>query len=153
MCRCSKECELPVAKWVLRKEAKLYCFSGSLPRGWPAARTCGLDLEWSKVQWKHISMWGNCWEEASHRLSPCAQQDSQYLDAQYPEDKDHTNTKTFAPFLSFAQLTTCCHTFFKPRANDYTTKPLILLKGMFFLKLCTNDYITTMYLAGWCVSP
>ena len=28
-----------------------------------------------------------------------------------------------------------------PRANDYITKQLILLKGMFFLKLCTNDYI------------
>ena len=27
-------------------------------------------------------------------------------------------------------------TFFKPRANDYTTKQLILLKGMFFLKFC-----------------
>ena len=24
-------------------------------------------------------------------------------------------------------------------------KKLILLKDMFFLKLCTNDYITTMY--------
>ena len=29
-----------------------------------------------------------------------------------------------------------------PGANDYTTKQLILpKKGMFFLKLCTNDYI------------
>ena len=33
---------------------------------------------------------------------------------------------------------------FKARMNDYTTKQLILLKCMFFLKLCTNDYITTM---------
>ena len=33
----------------------------------------------------------------------------------------------------------------KPRANDYTTKQCILLKGLFFLKLCTNDYVTTMY--------
>ena len=33
-------------------------------------------------------------------------------------------------------------TFFKPRANDYTTKQLILVKGMFFLKLYTNDYIS-----------
>ena len=31
--------------------------------------------------------------------------------------------------------------FFKPRANDYITKQLILLKDMFFLNLCTNDYI------------
>ena len=28
--------------------------------------------------------------------------------------------------------------------NDYTTKQLILLKDVFFLKLCTNDYIRTM---------
>ena len=27
-------------------------------------------------------------------------------------------------------------TFVKPRANDYTTKQLILLKGTFVLKLC-----------------
>jgi len=32
--------------------------------------------------------------------------------------------------------------FFKPRANDYTTKQLIFLKGMFFLKLYANDSIT-----------
>ena len=31
-------------------------------------------------------------------------------------------------------------TFFKPRANDYTTKQFILPKGMFFLKPCTSDY-------------
>ena len=31
------------------------------------------------------------------------------------------------------------------RTNDYTTKQLIFLKGMFSLKLCTNDYITTMF--------
>ena len=37
-------------------------------------------------------------------------------------------------------------TFLKLRANDYTTKQLILLKDMFFLKLCTNDFIRTMYL-------
>ena len=42
--------------------------------------------------------------------------------------------------------------FFKPRANDYTTKQLILLKGVFFLKLCANDYMTTMYLAQGHVS-
>ena len=35
-------------------------------------------------------------------------------------------------------------TFFKPRANDYTTKQFILHKGMFFLKFCTNDYKTTI---------
>ena len=34
--------------------------------------------------------------------------------------------------------------FFKPRANDYTTNQGILLKGMFFLELCTKDYKTTM---------
>ena len=33
--------------------------------------------------------------------------------------------------------------FFKLRANDYRTKQHILLKDMFFLKLCTNDYIKT----------
>ena len=32
-------------------------------------------------------------------------------------------------------------TNFKSRANDYTTKQLILLKGVSYLKLCTNDYI------------
>ena len=37
--------------------------------------------------------------------------------------------------------------FFKPWASDYTTKQLILLKGMFILKLCSNDYIITMYVA------
>ena len=35
--------------------------------------------------------------------------------------------------------------FLKPRADDCTTKQLILLKDMFSLKLCNNDYITTMY--------
>ena len=35
---------------------------------------------------------------------------------------------------------------FKPRANDYTTKQPIFLKDMFFLKLCTNDYMTTVHL-------
>ena len=44
-------------------------------------------------------------------------------------------------------MTTIYKTNFKPRVNDYTTKQLILLKGMFFLKLYINDYITTMYLA------
>jgi hypothetical protein len=29
--------------------------------------------------------------------------------------------------------------FFKPRADDCTTKQLILLKDIFSLKLCTND--------------
>ena len=29
--------------------------------------------------------------------------------------------------------------------KDFRTKQLILLKGMFFLKLCTNDYATTTY--------
>ena len=41
----------------------------------------------------------------------------------------------------------------KRRANDYTTKQLILLKGMFSLKLCTNDYITAMCPAWGHVSP
>ena len=31
------------------------------------------------------------------------------------------------------------HFFFKPRDDDCTTKLLILLKDMFFLKFCTND--------------
>ena len=49
-------------------------------------------------------------------------------------------------------------TFFKPRANDYTTKQLILFKGMLFLKFflmffSTDDYITAMYLAQGHVSP
>ena len=35
--------------------------------------------------------------------------------------------------------------FVKPTANDCTTKQLILLKDILSLKLCTNDYITTMY--------
>jgi len=39
-------------------------------------------------------------------------------------------------------------TFFNLRANNYTTKQLMLLKGTFFLKLCTNDYITTSAQAG-----
>ena len=43
-------------------------------------------------------------------------------------------------------MTTVFKTNFKPRANDHTTEQLILLKGMFFLNLCTNDYMTTMYL-------
>ena len=30
--------------------------------------------------------------------------------------------------------------FLKPRANDYTTKQPILLKGMFFLKLCSVQF-------------
>ena len=34
----------------------------------------------------------------------------------------------------------------KSWANDYTTKQLILLKDMFFLKLCTNDYVTACIL-------
>ena len=37
------------------------------------------------------------------------------------------------------------HFFYKPRADDCTTKQLILLKDVFSLKLCTNDYITTLY--------
>ena len=44
-------------------------------------------------------------------------------------------------------MTTIFRTNFKPRANNYTTKQLILRKGIFYCKLCTNDYITTMYLA------
>ena len=43
--------------------------------------------------------------------------------------------------------------FFKPRADDCTTKQLILLKDMFSLKLCTNVYVTTMYPARKQVSP
>ena len=43
--------------------------------------------------------------------------------------------------------------FFKPRANDYTTKQLILLMDMVFLKLCTSDYIPTMYPALGHISP
>ena len=43
--------------------------------------------------------------------------------------------------------------FFKPRADDCTTKQLILLKDMFSLKLCINDYMTTMYPAWGHVSP
>ena len=35
--------------------------------------------------------------------------------------------------------------FVKPRANDCTTKQLILLKDMLSLQLCTNDYIATTY--------
>ena len=42
--------------------------------------------------------------------------------------------------------------FFKPRANDYTTKQFIFLKGMFFILFCTSDYITTVYLSGGHVS-
>ena len=38
-------------------------------------------------------------------------------------------------------------TFFKPRTNDYRTKQCILIKDMFFLKICANDYIKTMYLS------
>ena len=34
---------------------------------------------------------------------------------------------------------------FKPRVDDCTTKQLMLLKDMFFLKFCTKDYITKMY--------
>ena len=37
--------------------------------------------------------------------------------------------------------------------NDYRTKQLIFLKGMFFFKLCIDDYITTRYLAPGYVSP
>ena len=36
--------------------------------------------------------------------------------------------------------------FFKLRANDYRTKQHILLKDMFFLKLCTDDYVTACIL-------
>ena len=43
--------------------------------------------------------------------------------------------------------------FFKPRANDWTTKQFILLRGMFFLKLCTNGYIETMNVAWGHDSP
>ena len=49
-------------------------------------------------------------------------------------------------------MATIFRTFFKPRADDCTTKQLILLKGMFFLKFCTNDYITIIYLAWGPVS-
>ena len=38
-------------------------------------------------------------------------------------------------------------------ANDYMIEQLILLKDMFFLRLCSNDYITTMYPAWEHVSP
>ena len=36
-------------------------------------------------------------------------------------------------FLHFFVLVTSDVIFFKPRANDYTTKQFILLKGMLFL--------------------
>ena len=39
-------------------------------------------------------------------------------------------------------------TLFKPRTNDYTTKQLTLLNGMFFLKLC-NDYILWNSASKW----
>ena len=64
------------------------------------------------------------------------------------EGEKGTNVFSTSLCLSYIR-----HFFFKPRANDYTTKQLILLKGMFFLKFCTNDYITTMYLAQGHVSP
>ena len=37
--------------------------------------------------------------------------------------------------------------FFKPRPDHCATKQLVLLEDVFCLKLCTNDYITTMYTA------
>ena len=40
--------------------------------------------------------------------------------------------------------------FFKPRANDYTEKQLILHKGMIFLKLCTNDSVQFSSVAQSC---
>ena len=43
-------------------------------------------------------------------------------------------------------------TFFNPRANDYTTKQLILFKGMCFFKHCTNDYITIVSYSRTCFS-
>ena len=41
----------------------------------------------------------------------------------------------------------------RTEVNDYTTKQIILLKDIFFLKLCTHDYIPTMYPVGGHVSP
>ena len=46
-------------------------------------------------------------------------------------------------FLLCFPLVTLDIIFFKPRANDYTTQQLILIQGMFFLKLCANAYIIT----------
>ena len=43
--------------------------------------------------------------------------------------------------------------FFKHRADHCATKQLTLLKDMFCLKLCTDDYITTMYTAWGHVFP
>ena len=43
-------------------------------------------------------------------------------------------------------------TFFNPRANDYTTKQLILFKGMCFFKPCTDDNITIVSYSRTCFS-
>ena len=44
-------------------------------------------------------------------------------------------------------------TNFKSRANDYTTKQLILLKGVSYLKLCTNDYILDLEKISFYYNP
>ena len=64
-----------------------------------------------------------------------------------------SHIRHFFSYLCIVMTTIFMTNFFKPRANDYTTKQFILLKGMFFLKLCSNDYIITMYLAWGHISP
>ena len=51
--------------------------------------------------------------------------------------------KRFITFLHVSHIKCLFFFFFsfKPRANDCTTKQFILLKGMFFLKLCTIDSV------------
>ena len=44
-------------------------------------------------------------------------------------------------------------TNFKSRANDYTTKQLILLKDVSYLKLCTNDYILDLEKISFYYNP
>ena len=44
-------------------------------------------------------------------------------------------------------------TIFKTNFLHNHTEQFILLKGMFFLKLCTNDYTRTMHAARGYVSP
>ena len=41
--------------------------------------------------------------------------------------------------------------FFKPRPNDYTAKQPILLKGIIFLKLCTNNSVQFSSVAQSCL--
>ena len=42
--------------------------------------------------------------------------------------------------------------FFKPRPNDYTAKQPILLKGIIFLKLCTNNSVQFSSVAQSCLT-